>query len=137
MNEKEKQQQQQQQQTYPVKTAHEFFSEINSEWGRFKRGAIMSTIVCSLLLLGFVFTILRISNFHGFEFNALFLVLPIVGFLGYTSYLMTSQYHFFRRWEKRMNHITVMKKNCYLQTAMMIRTMKRQIIRYLLIANHF
>ncbi|MDR2707606.1 MAG: hypothetical protein LBB87_02505 [Nitrososphaerota archaeon] len=90
---------------YPVKTAHEFFSEINNEWGRFKRGAIMSTIVCSLLLIGYIFTFLRINKLHGFEFNALFLVLPVVGFLGYTIYLMISQYRFFRRWEKRMNHI--------------------------------
>ena len=103
MNKKEKQQQQQL--DYPVKLAHEFFSEISNEWGRFKRGAIMSTIVCSLLLIGFVFAFLRINRLHGFEFNELFLVLPIVGFLVYTIYLMTSQYRFFRQWEKRMNHI--------------------------------
>ena len=103
MNEKEKQQQQQL--DYPVKTAHEFFSEINNEWGRFKRGAIMSTIVCSFLLFGFVSAFLRINKFHGFETNALFLVLPMAGFLIYTIYLMTSQYRFFRLWEKRVNHI--------------------------------
>lgn len=102
MNKKEKQQQQQL--DYPVKLAHEFFSEISNEWGRFKRGAIMSTTVCSLLLFGFIFAFLRINKIHGFEFNELFLVLPIVGFLIYTIYLMTAQYRFFRRWEKRMNH---------------------------------
>jgi len=104
MGKKEKQQQQQCL-DYPVKAAHEFFSEISKEWDRFKRGAIMSTIVCSLLLIGFVFIFLRIHKIHSFEFNELFLVLPIVGFLVYTIYLMTSQYRFFRQWEKRMNHI--------------------------------
>jgi membrane protein CcdC involved in cytochrome C biogenesis len=101
MNKKEKQQQL----DYPVKTTHEFFSEISNEWGHFKRGAIMSLIVCSLLLVGFVFAFLRATKIHSFEFSGLFLVLPIAGFLVYTIYLMISQYRFFRRWEKRMKHI--------------------------------
>ncbi|MDR0797783.1 MAG: hypothetical protein LBE70_03585 [Nitrososphaerota archaeon] len=100
MNEKEKQQL-----NYPVRTVHEFFAEINSEWGRFKRGAILSIILCLHLLIGFVFAFLRINRVHDFEVNTLFLVLPIAGFLIYTIYLMSSQYRFFRRWEKRMNHI--------------------------------
>jgi len=102
VSEKEKQQQQL---DYPVKTAHEFFSEISNERGCFKRGAIMSIIVCSLLLVGYFFAFLRITKIHGFAGNELFLVLPIAGFLIYTIYLMASQYKFFRRWEKRMNHI--------------------------------
>jgi amino acid permease len=102
MNKKEKQQQQL---DYPVRTVHEFFSEISNEWGHFKRGAIMSLIVCSILLVGFVFAFLHTTKIHSFEFSGLFLVLPIVGFLIYTIYLMISQYRFFRRWEKRMEHI--------------------------------
>jgi hypothetical protein len=114
MSEKEKQQQQQQL-DYPIKTAHKFFSEISNDWGRFKRGAIMSTTVCSLLLVGFVFAFLRIHRLHGFEFNALFLILPTVGFLVYTIYLMTSQYRFFRRWEKRVNHIYMYEEKLLLE----------------------
>ena len=98
MSEKEKQQ------DYPVKTTHEFFSEINNEWGRFKRGAILSTIVCSILLVGFVFVFLGISKVHGFDADALVFMLLLAGFLVYIIYLMTSQYRFFRRWEERMKH---------------------------------
>jgi hypothetical protein len=99
MSEKEKQP------VYPVKTTHEFFSEINKEWGRFKRGAALSIFICSILLLGFVSAFLRITAIHRFEAGGLFLLLPIVGFLVYTIYLMVSQYRFFRRWEKRMEHV--------------------------------
>jgi hypothetical protein len=114
MSEKEKKQQQQQL-DYPVKTVHKFFSEISNDWGRFKRGAIMSTIVCSFLLVGFVFAFLHINKIYGFELNALFLVLPTVGFLLYTIYLMTSQYRFFRRWEKRVNHIYMYEEKLLLE----------------------
>jgi amino acid transporter len=98
MSEKEKQS------VYPVKTAHEFFSEINKEWGRFKRGTTLSIFICSILLLGFVSAFLRITAIHHFEVGGL-LLLSIVGFLVYTIYLMVSQYRFFRRWEKRMEHV--------------------------------
>ncbi|MDR2699315.1 MAG: hypothetical protein LBC12_00585 [Nitrososphaerota archaeon] len=109
MNEKEKQQQQQ---NCPVKTTHEFLSEINKEWCCFKRGAIMSIIVCSLLIVSFVSAFLRITKTHGFEVSELFLVLPIAGFLIYTIYLMISQYRFFRQWKNAWNTFTVTKKNC-------------------------
>jgi hypothetical protein len=93
------------QQDYPVKTTHEFLSEMNHEWARFKRGAILSTIVCSLLLVSFVPVYLRISKTFGFEVSDLLLVALLVGFLVYTIYLMTAQYRFFRRWEGRMKRI--------------------------------
>jgi hypothetical protein len=99
MNEKENEK------AYPIKTTHEFLAEMNHEWARFKRGAILSTIVCSLLLVSFVLVYLRISKVYGFEVSDLILVGLLVGFLGYTIYLMTSQYRFFRRWENRMRRI--------------------------------
>ncbi|MDR2203046.1 MAG: hypothetical protein LBE76_01835 [Nitrososphaerota archaeon] len=98
MNEKEEQQ-------HPVKAAHEFFSEINKEWKRFKRGTILSTIVCSILLIGFISGYLRITRFLGFDLVLLVLLLPLAGFLIYTIYLTTSQFKFFKRWEKRMKRI--------------------------------
>jgi hypothetical protein len=93
------------QQDYPVKTTHEFLAEMNHEWARFKRGAVLSIVVCSFLLVGFVLVYLRISRTYGFEVSDLILVMLLVGFLVYTIYLMTSQYRFFRRWENRMKRI--------------------------------
>jgi hypothetical protein len=93
------------QQHYPVKTTHEFLSEINHEWGRFKRGAILSILICLLLLVGFVLAYLRISKTFGVEVSDLILVGLLAGFLVYTIYLMSSQYRFFRRWENRMKRI--------------------------------
>ncbi len=90
---------------YPVKTTHEFLSEMNHEWGRFKRGAVLSILICSILLVGFVLVYLRISKTFGFEVSDLILVGLLAGFLVYTIYLMTSQYRFFRRWESRMKRI--------------------------------
>ncbi len=89
---------------YPVKTTHEFLAEINHEWGRFKRGAIFSTIVSSVLLVGFVLVFLRIAK-NSFEVSDLILVALLVGFLVYTIYLMAGQYRFFRKWEGRMTRI--------------------------------
>lgn len=93
------------QQDYPVKTTHEFLSEMNSQWGRFKRGAILSTVVSVFLLIGFILVFLRISKNVGFEVSDLILVLLLAGFLIYTIYLMTSQYRFLSKWEKRMKRI--------------------------------
>lgn len=98
MSEKENQQ-------YPVKTTHEFLSEMNHEWGRFKRGAILSTFICLVLLVGFVLVYLRIYRTFGFEVSDLILVGLLAAFLVYTIYLMTAQYRFFRRWENRMKRI--------------------------------
>ncbi len=89
---------------YPVKTTHEFLSEMNHEWGRFKRGAIFSTIVSSILLVAFVFVFWRTAK-NGFEVSDLILELLLAGFLVYTIYLMAVQYRFFRRWEGRMTRI--------------------------------
>jgi di/tricarboxylate transporter len=93
------------QREYPVKTTHEFLSEMNHEWGRFKRGAILSTVICLVLLVGFVLVYLRISKTYGFEVSDLILVGLLAAFLVYTIYLMTTQYRFFRRWENRMKRI--------------------------------
>jgi len=98
MSEKENQQ-------YPVKTTHEFLTEMNRQWGRFKLGAILSTIISVLLLVGFVLVYLRISRTFGFEVSDLILMGLLAGFLVFTIYLMTSQYRFFRRWENRMKRI--------------------------------
>jgi len=89
---------------YPVKTTHEFLSEINREWGRFKRGAVFSIIVSCVLLVAFTLVFIRLSKMN-FEVSDLILEVLLAGFLVYTIYLMAAQYRFFRKWERRMKRI--------------------------------
>ena len=89
---------------YPVKTIHEFLSEINREWGRFKRGAIISISISSLLLVAFVLVFIRTAK-TGFEVSDIILELLLAGFLIYSIYLMNNQYRFFRKWEGRMTRV--------------------------------
>lgn len=91
-------------QAYPVKTTHEFLSEINHEWGRFKRGVILSIIIVSILLVASVLAFLRLAKFS-FEVSDLILMSLLVGFLLYTLYLMSAQYRFFRKWDRRMTRV--------------------------------
>ncbi len=41
-------------QIYPVKTLHDFLSEFNKEWYRFKRGTLISLTILSTLLAAFI-----------------------------------------------------------------------------------
>ncbi len=90
---------------YPVKTTHEFLAEMNHEWARFKRGAVFSTIIIVLVLVGFILGYWRLTMFNGFEVSDLILVGLLVAFLVYMIYLMATQYRFFRKWENRMKRV--------------------------------
>lgn len=92
------------QKEYPVKTTHEFLSEINHEWGRFKRGAVFGIIVSSFLLVAFFLVFWRTAK-TGFEVSDVILDVLLAGFLVYTIYLLAVQYRFFRKWERRMTRI--------------------------------
>lgn len=90
--------------TYPVKTLHEFLAEINQEWSKFKRGAILSLITSSVLLIAFIFVFYRTAR-TGFEVSDIILELLLLGFVIYSMYLMYVQYRFFRKWESRMTRL--------------------------------
>lgn len=93
-----------QEKAYPVRTLHEFLTEINQEWSKFKRGAILSLITSSILLVAFVLVFYR-TAITGFEVSDVILEVLLVGFVVYSMYLMNVQYRFFRRWENRMTRL--------------------------------
>ncbi len=89
---------------YPVRTTHEFLAEINKEWRNFKRGAVLSILTSCVVLVAFVAVFIR-TAMNGLEVSDVILELALAGFVIYTIYLMSSQYRFFKRWEKRKTRI--------------------------------
>jgi hypothetical protein len=94
---------------YPVRTLHEFIDEINSEWGRFKKGALISISISSLLFVAFVLVLIRTIT-HSMEISDIILELLLGVFLAYSIYLMHHQYRFFRKWEKRMTQLSALEE---------------------------
>jgi len=94
---------------YPLKSLHDFLSELDDEWDRFRRASLMGTVTSGVLL---VFLLLRISAFlallgrprielFDILYDVLFLVLVAV-FVIYEISLLIAQYGFFRKWERRI-----------------------------------
>jgi membrane protein implicated in regulation of membrane protease activity len=94
---------------YPVRTLHEFIDEINREWGRFKKGALISISISSLLLVAFALVFVR-TILRTMEISDIILELVLAAFLVYSIYLMNHQYRFFRKWEKRMKRLTTLEE---------------------------
>jgi len=88
-------------QIYPVKTLHEFLSELNREWRRFKRGTMLSIFIISLLLIASVGVFYRVARL-GLEITDVIFVLVLATLLLYSLYAMVGQYRFFRKWGHRM-----------------------------------
>ena len=96
-------------QVYPVRTLHEFVYEINREWGVFKKGALISITISSLLLVATVLLVVR-TMVRGMEISDIILEMILAGFLVYSIYLMNHQYCFFRKWEKRTTHLAAIEE---------------------------
>lgn len=94
---------------YPVRTLHEFIDEINREWGSFKKGALISIAISSLLFVAFVLVFIR-TIARSMEISDIILELLLGVFLAYSIYLMNHQYRFFRKWEKRMKRLTTLEE---------------------------
>jgi membrane protein implicated in regulation of membrane protease activity len=96
--------------TYPVKTTHQFLSEITREWSRFKRGAVISAFISIMLILALVSgSIVAVVRGFGSFGDAIFIGL-LLAFLLYSVYLMIGQYRFFRKWENRMKRLTTFEE---------------------------
>ncbi len=93
----------------PIKTIHEFISEINREWGRLKRGAVISIIISSILLVAFGFLFAATLQ-RGFVASGIILLLLLAGLLVYCIYLMVLQLRFFRKWENRMTKLFTLEE---------------------------
>jgi Na+-driven multidrug efflux pump len=94
---------------YPVRTIHDFVFEIQKEWGKFKTGALVTILTSSVLLIVFVLVFIRTIQ-DGLGVSGIILELLLAAFLLYGLYLMNFQYRFFRKWEKRMNRLSLLEE---------------------------
>jgi hypothetical protein len=85
----------------PIRALHDFLTEIEEEWGRFKNGSLLSIIMTILLMLMFLprYFIVTIRQ-PGFPDTLI--ALGIVVTLLYTIYLSYRQHVFYAKWEKRI-----------------------------------
>ena len=90
---------------YPVKTLHEFLSELNREWSRFKRGSLISIFISTMLLIAFVSVFTRSLRAGFVEIVDVIFAILLVAFLLYSIRLMIVQYRFFRKWKYRMTRL--------------------------------
>ena len=103
MNEKEPEKK------YPVRTLHEFLSELNREWKSFKRGTLATIILLSISLVSFVPLFFRAIQFEWDIFVYVFLT-GIAAFLIYLTRIMVVQYRFFRKWGHRMEQLVSLEE---------------------------
>ena len=89
---------------YPVKTLHDFLFELNREWRRFKRGALMSLFVLCLLLAAFVPLFFRAIRL-GLDILDVVFLGSLTIFLIYDVRIMVRQYRFFKKWGHRMEQL--------------------------------
>jgi hypothetical protein len=85
---------------YPLGSLHDFLSELDKEWDKFRTGSLIGVIVSSALLIFSIFRLLAaLKNRAPLEF--LFMTVVIAS-LVYTVYALLAQHRFFRRWERRI-----------------------------------
>ena len=94
---------------YPVKSLHDFLSELDKEWTKFRNGTLIGLASSGILFIVVVWLLLRTRHF-GLGFVD-FVLLVIVGILlAYSIYAMYSQYRFFNRWERRVGLLLHMEE---------------------------
>jgi hypothetical protein len=85
---------------YPLRSLHDFLSELDNEWDRFRTGSLISVIVSiSLLLFSIIRLLTALRNRAVFD---LIFMLVIIAALVYTISAMLAQHRFFKRWERRI-----------------------------------
>jgi high-affinity Fe2+/Pb2+ permease len=94
---------------FPVRTIHQFLYQVERETNRFKRGAIISILISALMLVLLAFLSFETIR-RGFVASGFILEVVLAGFLVYSIYLMSFQYRFFRRWEKRMSRLNLLEE---------------------------
>jgi peptidoglycan biosynthesis protein MviN/MurJ (putative lipid II flippase) len=96
------------QEMYPVRTMHEFLYQVEHETNRFKRGAVISILISAFMLV-----LIAVVSYEliprGFAVSGVILIGVLTGLLIYSIYLMSFQYRFFRRWEKRLNQLNTLE----------------------------
>ena len=85
---------------YPVRSLHDFLSELDEEWNKFRTGSLIGLIVsCVLLVFSSLSLLAALAEGKPLEF--IFMIIIAV-FLVYTVYALFAQHRFFKRWERRI-----------------------------------
>jgi len=86
---------------YPIRSLHDFLSELDREWSKFRTGSLVGMIASGALLVFFItrllFVAIRLRNFVDIIF-----MIVIAFFLVYSTYTLFVQYRFFSKWERRI-----------------------------------
>ena len=96
-------------QEYPVRTMHEFLYQVEHETNRFKRGAVVSVFISAFMLVLMVLVVYAMLP-RGFSFSGITLLGVLAALLVYSIYLMSFQYRFFRKWEKRLSQLNQLEE---------------------------
>ena len=86
---------------YPIKSLHDFLSELDKEWSKFRNGTLISLISSGVFFIIVIFLILGVRRLRLGLFDFIFLIFAGV-LLGYSIYAMYAQYRFFSKWERRV-----------------------------------
>ena len=94
---------------YPVKSLHDFLSELDQEWTKFRNGSMLALVSSGILFIIVVWLILSIRHFHlGFLDFVFFIVIAVIS--GYSIYATYSQYRFLSKWERRIGLLVHMEE---------------------------
>ena len=85
---------------YPVRSLHDFLSELDEEWNKFRTGSLVGFIVSCILLVFSGLSVLG-ALAEGKPLEFVFMIMISV-FLVYTVFALYAQHRFFRRWERRI-----------------------------------
>jgi len=85
---------------YPLKSLHDFLTELDREWDKFKMGSLIGMITSGALLVFLIPQILR-AVIKPPLFDFVFLLFA-AAFLVYSIYALFAQYRFLSRWERRI-----------------------------------
>jgi hypothetical protein len=93
----------------PIKSIHDFLTEIDEGWSKFKTGSLLSIATTCLLMIMFIprYFILTIKQ-PGYIDTVI--AIGIVAALIATIYLSYRQYRFYGRWEKRIELLIHLEK---------------------------
>lgn len=93
----------------PVQGIHDFLTEIDEGWSRFKTGSLLSIVTTCLLMVMFIprYFILTIRQ-PGYIDTLI--AIGIIAALVSTIYLSYRQYRFYGRWEKRIELLIHLEK---------------------------
>lgn len=95
--------------TYPVKSLHDFLSELDEEWNRFRTGSLVGLIVSCVLLIFSALSLLG-ALAEGRILEFIFMIIIAV-FLTYTIFALYAQHRFFKRWERRIGLLLHLEEN--------------------------